>query len=79
MLTLHSFHATIVLPIPDEVDYLVGLYLNWLNKGINSLSASLDNSSPEEFLVSSLSLACDAHTKIVHIHPFSDGNGDLRG
>ncbi len=70
-------HQNIVLPMPDEVDYLVSLYLNWLNKEIRSLGASLDNISPEEFLVSSLSLACDAHTKMVHIHPFSDGNGRL--
>ena len=63
--------------MPDEVDYLVTLYLNWLNGEIHSLDASLDNISPEELLVNSLSLACDAHTKMVHIHPFSDGNGRL--
>ena len=31
----------------------------------------------EDTLKKILALSCDAHTRFVHIHPFSDGNGRL--
>jgi hypothetical protein len=70
-------HQKIVLPMPDEVNYLVDLYIDWVNKELHLLRSNLDESSPENIVVKALSLACDAHTKLVHIHPFSDGNGRL--
>lgn len=70
-------HQKIVLPMPDEVNHLINLYIDWINTKMRSLLSKMDESSPEDILVEALSLACDAHTKFVHIHPFSDGNGRL--
>ena len=72
-------HQLIVLPMPDEVDYLVTMYINWLNKQIEVFSESLrkDDLDYSEIFLNILSIACDAHTRFVHIHPFSDGNGRL--
>eukprot|EP01031_Cornospumella_fuschlensis_P030836 gene30836-37255_t len=70
-------HQKIILPIPDEVPRLVTLYVDWLNAALKELRSLSVEEHKEERFVQALSLACDAHTRLVHIHPFSDGNGRL--
>ena len=76
---LHSVgvgHQLIVLPMPDEIDTLITMYLEWLNIRLTNLL--LANNDPLASVVTQvLALACEAHTKFVHIHPFADGNGRL--
>jgi hypothetical protein len=70
-------HQKILLPMPEEVPYLLDVYLEWVNRRLQSILRHMDTLSSEDILVRTLSLACDAHTKLVHIHPFADGNGRL--
>jgi Fic family protein len=59
----------ILLPMPDELLHLMESYVAWLKEEVNNLK-------PDD-LKSGLQLACDAHTRFLHIHPFVDGNGRL--
>lgn len=74
-------HARVLLPQADEVPRLIDLFLSWLNGEVKALIASEhegdDTARPELLFARVLALACDAHTRFVHIHPFSDGNGRL--
>ena len=69
-------HQHIVLPMPDEVPALVSMYMKWINLRLRDLIIS-DESSLAVLITKALALACDAHTRLVHIHPFADGNGRL--
>jgi len=67
-------HQRVILPMPDELDALMLQYFDWLAAEFSSLSP------PESVLESQhlrhiLALSCDAHTRLVFVHPFSDGNG----
>ena len=67
-------HQRVLLPMPDELPALVDEYLIWLR------SAALDGAgagseTAADALGRQLTLACDAHTRLVFVHPFSDGNG----
>jgi Fic family protein len=59
----------VLLPKPDELVHLVERYLAWLKEKVNELK-------PDD-VKGAISLACDAHTRFMHIHPFADGNGRL--
>ena len=61
-----------LLPIKEEIISLLAEYLNWYNSKLEELMRSEFN---EKTLKAILALSCDAHNRIVHIHPFSDGNG----
>jgi len=84
-LRLHAVsigHQRVLLPQADEVPKLVTLFLSWLNGAVKALIAAEHEGEQEattqNLLVARvLALACDAHTRFVHIHPFSDGNGRL--
>jgi len=69
-------HQKCVLPMPDEIPALVDEYILWLNTEISLLRGHNEKKSAD-FLKQVVSLSCDAHTRFVHIHPFSDGNGRL--
>jgi hypothetical protein len=69
-------HQHVILPQKDEVPRLMETYVAWLNAAVADIVNSKDLAS-DLLLVRVISLACDAHTKFVHIHPFSDGNGRL--
>ena len=65
----------IVLPLSQEVPWLLQHYVDWLNSAMHGLiSSELDLFGT---ISKALAVACDAHTRFVHIHPFSDGNGRL--
>jgi Fic family protein len=49
----------------------------WLKNSIAEYIQMHDDLSTELKTIRIISLACDAHTKLVHIHSFSDGNGRL--
>lgn len=49
-------------PGPQEVQILMDTFLNWMN-------------SDEASELHPIKLAAIAHYKLVHIHPFTDGNG----
>jgi Fic family protein len=71
-------HQKIVLPRPAEVPHLLDLYVEWVNGRLHSLRRQIiDTLSAKDVVLEALSLACDAHTTLVHIHPFPDGNGRL--
>jgi Fic family protein len=63
-------HTLSILPKHQELPTLVDEYVVWLNR-------ALQPPSTDKSLAKVLSLACDAHTRLVHIHPFEDGNGRL--
>lgn len=64
----------VLLPMPDEVPHLMDLYISWLQTEIMELKQEEWNLDTMKKV---LTLSCDAHTRFVHIHPFSDGNGRL--
>jgi len=85
-LRLHAVsigHQRVLLPQPDEVPGLLATFVLWLNAAVEErLEAQLvaqgnDESHEITLLTKIISLACDAHTKFVHIHPFGDGNGRM--
>ena len=65
--------------MPDEVPVLVEEYLTWLRAAVlhggDAAGGEADDSNSA--LERQLTLACDAHTRFVFVHPFSDGNGRL--
>jgi hypothetical protein len=75
-------HQKVLLPMPDELPILVQEFEQWLNGELHQLlaiKATQSSSAPlsTDLIHRALSTACDAHTRFVHIHPFSDGNGRL--
>ena len=72
-------HQRVLLPMPDEVPVLVDEYLTWLRAAVlhgeDAAGGEADDSN--RALERQLTLACDAHTRFVFVHPFSDGNGRL--
>ena len=54
---------------------MINKYLEWVNNELASLFAEGQSFSVERLVTEILALACNAHTRFVHIHPFSDGNG----
>ena len=69
-------HKRVLLPMPDEVPVLVDEYLAWLRAAVLG-GAHAGGKADEDALEQQLTLACDAHTRFVFVHPFSDGNGRL--
>ena len=69
-------HQRVLLPMPDEVPPLVDEYLTWLRAAVLD-EAVAGNTADETALERQLTLACDAHTRFVFVHPFADGNGRL--
>jgi Fic family protein len=67
-------HQRVLLPMPDEVPLLVQEYVDWLRSAVMDLAHAADE---VDALGRQLTLACDAHTRFVFVHPFSDGNGRL--
>ena len=63
-----------LLPEPEELNILITEYIEWINKKLEEYKNLELN---EETLKAILALSCDAHTRSVHIHPFSDGNGRI--
>ena len=52
------------------------MYIDWLNGKIDELFIiATESSFSTQLFVNALNLGCDAHTKLVHIHPFIDENG----
>jgi Fic family protein len=69
-------HQKVLLPMPDEVPYLMSLYIvKWLDEETTKLRNSFLISG--DVLNHAVELAYTTHTRLVHIHPFSDGNGRL--
>jgi len=73
-----------LLPLPDEVPVLVREFLAWLAEGVAALAppaggaaaaAAAPAAGQVAQLQAALALACNAHTRFVYVHPFSDGNG----
>ena len=69
-------HQRVLLPMPDEVPVLVDEYLTWLRAAVLNGDAT-GGEADDNALERLLTLACDAHTRFVFVHPFSDGNGRL--
>jgi hypothetical protein len=69
-------HQRVLLPMPDEVPVLVDEYLTWLRAAVAD-GAEAGGEADDNALERQLTLACDAHTRFVFVHPFSDGNGRL--
>ena len=69
-------HQRVLLPQSDEVPHLLGRYVAWLNAAVKAIVAAQEL-DPHKLVAQAVGLACDAHTRFVHIHPFSDGNGRL--
>ena len=69
-------HQRVLLPMPDEVPALVDEYLSWLRSAL-LYGAGAGSEADADVLERQLTLACDAHTRFVFVHPFSDGNGRL--
>lgn len=67
-------HQKVLLPMPDELDALMKEYEMWLLSKLSEVRKTYPNHGVLQ-LRKVLGLACDAHTKFVHIHPFADGNG----
>ena len=65
-------HQRVLLPQPDEVPALVTEFTTWL-----SAEAARLPPTAADWLPRALAFACDVHTRFVHVHPFSDGNGRL--
>jgi len=55
----------VLLPQPEEIPKLMELYETWLNNQIQQVKDEFD----------AISVAADAHAKLVQIYPFGDGNG----
>lgn len=74
-------HQKVLLPMPDELYALVSDYAEWLTKAmldeVSRHEVSPDLTDIALQISRSLSIACDAHMRFVHIHPFADGNGRL--
>jgi hypothetical protein len=80
-------HQRVLLPMPDEVPALVAEFLAWLALSVTAAEGadghalascgSAAAAAPPSALEQALALACDAHTRYVFVHPFSDGNGRL--
>ena len=80
-------HQRVLLPMPDEVPALVAEFLAWLALSVTAAEGadghalascgSAAAAAPPLALERALALACDAHTRYVFVHPFSDGNGRL--
>jgi prophage maintenance system killer protein len=67
-------HQKVLLPMPDELPALMQQYIKWLTEAVRHVDAAPAQGSR---MRQSVALACDAHTRLVHIHPFADGNGRL--
>jgi Fic family protein len=67
-------HQKVLLPMPDELPALMQQYIAWLTEEVRHVDADPVQGSR---MRRSLALACDAHIRLVHIHPFADGNGRL--
>jgi len=79
-LRLHAVsigHQRVLLPQPDEVPGLLDTFVLWLNTAVSERLETHQEQSEGPELAKILALACDAHTKFVHIHPFGDGNGRM--
>ena len=65
--------------MPDEVPPLVQEFLIWLRKALTSTRSHEPpgHETAAGALEVQLTLACDAHTRLVFVHPFADGNGRL--
>jgi Fic family protein len=61
-----------LLPMPDELPSLVNQFLNWLRNNVEELCQKQQQDGSGS-LSSAIQLACDAHTRFVHIHPFVEG------
>jgi hypothetical protein len=73
-------HQRVLMPMPDEVPFLVNEFLAWLAAELRAAEgppAAASEGTPLQQLQRALSLACDAHTRFVFVHPFADGNGRL--
>ena len=73
-------HQRVLLPMPDEVPVLAREYVEWLISNVHALDViKMANETDTKFTLYEhvLGLACDAHTRFVFVHPFSDGNGRL--
>jgi hypothetical protein len=71
-------HQRVLLPMPDEVPVLVDEYLAWLRAAVlHGDGAAGGEAGDSAALERQLTLACDAHTRFVFVHPFADGNGRL--
>lgn len=64
----------VLLPQFIEVPKLMEYYIEWLNTSMKGLPNTVEDG---DSLSAWVRLACDAHTRLVHIHPFADGNGRL--
>ncbi|KAL6079432.1 Fido domain-containing protein [Balamuthia mandrillaris] len=74
----------VVLPMPDELPILFAEYVVWIQHSISELKqknrAPTPSNIDDDYIDGTrhaLDLACDAHTRFVHIHPFADGNGRM--
>lgn len=65
-------HKRVMLPMADEVPVLVDEYITWLTAEVK-----LMDSVGNDWEARAVALACDAHTRFVFVHPFSDGSGRL--
>jgi fido (protein-threonine AMPylation protein) len=61
--------------MPDEVPVLVEEFLAWLTQGVRELLVLKGEEAQR--VEHALALACNAHTRLVFVHPFGDGNGRL--
>ena len=69
-------YMRVLLPLPQELPELVRELLAWLVQEVGQQQL-LQPGQPltAQALEAALALACNAHTRLVHIHPFADGNG----
>ena len=70
-------YSKVLPPMGPEVESLAELYLAWLRPAVTKTVAVWQTLAPPDAVDLAISLACDAHTRLVHIHPFNDGNGRL--
>eukprot|EP01041_Mallomonas_annulata_P013537 gene13537-28704_t len=71
-------HQRIILPMPDEIPYLIDKFLERLNGDMTTLLDEYKAGLAYPMILSkALDISCSAHTTFVHIHPFADGNGRL--
>ncbi|KAL6047769.1 Fido domain-containing protein [Balamuthia mandrillaris] len=70
-------HQKVLLPMPGEVPHLFREYVAWLQNGLLQLQNKAKTNINNNLVREALDLACDAHTRFVHIHPFTDGNGRM--
>jgi hypothetical protein len=77
-------HKLVLLPMPDELPVLVDEFLAWLAASLGAAERATGTGTKAggaaaqlAALERALALACDAHTRYVFVHPFTDGNGRL--